>query len=232
VEKFDKPQKAHFVSEPFRKYAQTIPGPQKTFVPEDDAWPGKNEDVQILGQLGNTYILCQVKDGFLMVDQHAAHERIVYEDLRKAIAAGHIERQALLIPHELELTAREKEIVLHKGKQLTRFGIELDHFGGNTFLLRSVPVILKDVQWEIFLSELITELEEKEPEDYAVLNKVLTVMACHGAIRAGYRMKHEEMSNLLSELGETDLPTNCPHGRPTFKHFTYSEIEKMFKRIV
>jgi len=232
IENHGKPQKANYVSEPLWNFARTTQGPRKTFVPEEDAWPGKSEDVQILGQLGNTYILCQVKDGFLMVDQHAAHERIVYEDLKKAIAAGQIEGQALLIPHELELTAREKEIVLQKGNQLTRFGIELDHFGGNTFLLRSVPAMLKDVQWNIFLSELITELGEKELEEYAVLNKVLTIMACHGAIRAGYHMKHEEMSNLLSELGETDLPTNCPHGRPTFKHFTYSEIEKMFKRIV
>jgi DNA mismatch repair protein MutL len=232
TENIDKPQKANFVSEPLWNYSRTIPVPQRPAVPEEDTWPRKNEDVQILGQLGNTYILCQVKDGFLMVDQHAAHERIVYEDLKKAVAIGQIEGQVLLIPQELELTVREKEIVLHKGNQLTRFGIELDYFGGNTFLLRSVPAILKDVQWDIFLSELITELEEKELEDYTVLNKVLTIMACHGAIRAGYHMKHEEMSDILSELGKTDLPTNCPHGRPTFKHFTYSEIEKMFKRIV
>jgi DNA mismatch repair protein MutL len=232
TENLDKPQKANYVSEPLWNYARTIPAPQRPAVQEEDVWPVKNEDVQILGQLGNTYILCQVKDGFLMVDQHAAHERILYEYLKKALAAGQIEGQALLIPHELELTVREKEIVLHKGNQLTRFAIELDHFGGNTFLLRSVPAILKDVQWDIFLSELITELGEKELKDYAVFNKVLTIMACHGAIRAGYHMKYEEMSNLLSELRETDLPTNCPHGRPTFKHFTYPEIEKMFKRIV
>ncbi|MBW2168543.1 MAG: hypothetical protein JRG69_04635, partial [Deltaproteobacteria bacterium] len=232
TENLDRPQKANYVSEPLWNYAQTIPGPQRPAVPEEDAWPGKNEDVEILGQLGNTYILCQVKDGFLMVDQHAAHERIVYENLKKTLGAAQIEGQTLLMPYKLELTVREKEIVLHKGNQLTRFGIELDHFGGNTFLLRSVPAILKDVRWDIFLSELITELGEKELEDYAVLNKVLTIMACHGAIRAGYRMTYEEMSDLLKQLEETDLPTNCPHGRPTFKHFTYSEIERMFKRIV
>jgi DNA mismatch repair protein MutL len=231
IENIDRPQKANYVSEPLWNYARTIPSPQST-VSEEDARPGKNEDVEILGQLGNTYILCQVKDGFLMVDQHAAHERIVYEDLKKAFAAGQIEGQALLIPHELELTAREKEIILHKGNQLTRFGIELDYFGGNTFLLRSVPAILKDVQWDVFMSELIAELGEKEMEDYSFINRVLTIMACHGAIRAGYHMKYEEMSDLLSELEKTNLPTNCPHGRPTFKHFTYSEIEKMFKRIV
>ena len=232
TENLDRPQKANYVSEPLWNYERTIPGPQRPAVPEEDAWPGKNEDVQILGQLGNTYILCQVKDGFLMVDQHAAHERIVYEDLKKTLGSSQIEGQTLLMPYKLELTVREKGIVLHKGNQLTRFGIELDHFGGNTFLLRSVPAILKDVRWDVFYSELITELGEGELEDDAVLNKVLTIMACHGAIRAGYRMTHEEMSDLLKQLEKTDLPTNCPHGRPTFKHFTYSEIERMFKRVV
>jgi DNA mismatch repair protein MutL len=232
TENLDRPQKANYVSEPLWNYTQTIPGPQRPAVPEEDAWLGKNEDVQILGQLGNTYILCQVKDGFLMVDQHAAHERIVYEDLKKSLGASQIEGQILLMPYKLELTVQEKGIVLQKGNQLSHFGIELDHFGGNTFLLRSVPAILKDVRWDVFLSELITELGEGELEDDAVLNKVLTIMACHGAIRAGYRMTHEEMSDLLKQLEETDLPTNCPHGRPTFKHFTYSEIERMFKRIV
>ncbi len=232
TENLDRPQKANYVSEPLWNYTQTIPGPQRPAGAEEDAWLGKNEDVQILGQLGNTYILCQVKDGFLMVDQHAAHERIVYEDLKKSLGASQIEGQILLMPYKLELTVREKGIVLQKGNQLSHFGIELDHFGGNTFLLRSVPAILKDVRWDVFLSELITELGEGELEDDAVLNKVLTIMACHGAIRAGYRMTHEEMSDLLKQLEVTDLPTNCPHGRPTFKHFTYSEIERMFKRIV
>lgn len=231
-ERPDMLRKTDYVSEPLWRYEQTVSVPKRPAVPEENKWPGQSSDLHILGQLGNTYVLCQVKDGFLMVDQHAAHERIVYEDLKNAMAGGHIEGQVLLIPFEVELTAREKEIAFHKGNQLTRFGIEIDHFGGNTFLLRSVPAVLKDVQWDIFLSELIAELGEKEPEEHEALNKVLTVMACHGAIRAGYPMKHEEMSNLLSDLEKTNLPTNCPHGRPTFIHFTYSEIEKMFKRIV
>jgi DNA mismatch repair protein MutL len=134
--------------------------------------------------------------------------------------------------HKLELTMKEKGIVLERGGQLAHFGIELDHFGGNTFLLRSVPAILENADWDSFLSELIAELEEGAQEDDALFDRVLTVMACHGAIRAGYRMTDEEMVHLLNQLGEMDLPTNCPHGRPIFKHFTYYEIEKMFKRVV
>jgi len=190
------------------------------------------EDPQIIGQLGNTYILCQVRDGLLMVDQHAAHERIVYENLKKVSHSSQIEIQALLVPHEVELTLKEKRVVLEKGDHLSRFGIELDHFGGNTFLLRSVPALLKNVQWDSLLSELITGLEAGELEDDALLDKTLTVMACHGAIRAGHRMAHEEMIQLVRQLEEMDLPANCPHGRPVFKRLTYYEIEKMFKRIV
>jgi DNA mismatch repair protein MutL len=92
--------------------------------------------------------------------------------------------------------------------------------------------MLRNVQWDSFLSELIAELEKGNLGDDTVLDKVLTVMACHGAIRAGHRMTNEEMIHLLSQLDEMDLPTNCPHGRPIFKHFTYYEIEKMFKRVL
>jgi DNA mismatch repair protein MutL len=190
------------------------------------------ETPQVIGQLGNTYILCQVRDGLLMVDQHAAHERIVYENLKKRSNNSRIEAQTLLMPFRLELSTKEQRIVLKKRDQLHRFGLELDHFGGNTFLLRSVPAILKNVQWDAFLSELITELEDDKLDDDIVLDKTLTVMACHGAIRAGHPMTQEEISHLLSELEDMEIPTNCPHGRPIFRHFTYYEIEKMFKRIV
>jgi DNA mismatch repair protein MutL len=167
-----------------------------------------------------------------MVDQHAAHERIVYENLKKGAKSSRIEAQTLLIPFKLELSTKEQRIVLKSREQLNRLGIDLDHFGGNTFLLRSVPAILKNVEWDAFLSELITELEDDKLDDDIVLDKALTVMACHGAIRAGHPMTHEEISHLLSELEDMEIPTNCPHGRPIFKHFTYYEIEKMFKRIV
>ncbi|HBF42481.1 MAG TPA: DNA mismatch repair endonuclease MutL [Desulfobacteraceae bacterium] len=187
---------------------------------------------EIIGQLGNTYILCQVSDGLLMVDQHAAHERIVYENLKKGFNASQLEVQNMLVPYKLELTMKEKRIVLEKGEDLYRFGIELDHFGGNTFLLRSVPALLTDTTWDSFISELIAGLEEGELDGDALMDNVLTIMACHGAIRAGQHLTNEEITRLFAQLEEMDLPTNCPHGRPIFKHFSYYEIEKMFKRVV
>jgi DNA mismatch repair protein MutL len=220
------------ISEPVWTYSQTEQSPVVSVEVEECEQPLIRERPQIIGQLGNTYILCQVKDGLLMVDQHAAHERIVYENLKKGVNKSRIEAQTLLIPFRLELSTKEQRIVQEKRDQLNRFGIELDPFGGNTFLLRSVPVILRNVQWDAFLSELLAELDDDTLDEDVVLDKALTVMACHGAIRAGHSMTQEEINHLLRELEDMEIPTNCPHGRPIFKRFTYYEIEKMFKRVV
>ncbi len=188
---------------------------------------------QIIGQLKDTYILCQSDEGLLLVDQHAAHERIVYERLKKAYQSMKIEGQAFLIPHRLEFSLKEGRIIEEKTQQLSQLGVELEHFGGSTFLLRSVPSVLVDAEWEGFLLDLLPVLEEEEDlsQDKA-MDKWLTVMACHGAIRAGKRLSQQEMISLLNQLQEMDLPTNCPHGRPVFRRFSYYEIEKMFKRVV
>ena len=190
------------------------------------------EGPQPIGQLGGTYILCQVKDGLLMVDQHAAHERVVYESLKEGFKTSQIEAQTLLVPYKLELSLKEKRIVLENMDRLSHFGIELDHFGGNTFLLRSVPTLLENVEWNSFLSELIAELGEGQAGEAGFLDKTLKIMACHGAIRAGQGLTRDKMTHLLRQLEQMDLPTNCPHGRPIFKHFTFHEIQKMFRRIV
>jgi DNA mismatch repair protein MutL len=222
-----------FVSEPYGSYSRIeldIAPRVETKVYEQSI---ATEVPQVIGQLGDTYILCQVRDGLLMVDQHAAHERVLYEILKKGFDTSRIEAQGLLIPHKLELSLKEKKTVLEKGERLSRLGIDLDHFGGTTFLLRSVPVILMNrTDWDLFVSELIAELEEGDLEQGSVLDKVLSLMACHGALRAGHRLTQEEMTRLIGQLEEMELPTNCPHGRPIFRHFTFREIEKMFKRIV
>ncbi len=187
---------------------------------------------RIIGQLGYTYILCETSSGLMMVDQHAAHERIVYEHLKKSIAAERIEIQTLLIPHELELSTKETRIMLERGEELRRFGLEFSHFGGNTFLLTAVPALLERVDWPSFASELIPELAEGTTDEGALFDACIMLMACHGAIRAGQRLNQDEMERLLTELGEMDLPTHCPHGRPVFREVPYHELEKMFKRVL
>ena len=188
---------------------------------------------QIIGQLRDTYILCQSDEGLLLVDQHAAHERIVYESLKKAYQIMKIEGQAFLIPHRLEFSLKEGRVIEENMHQLNQLGVELEHFGGSTFLLRSVPSILVDAEWEGFILDLVPVMEKEDDlsKDKA-MDKTLTVMACHGAIRAGKRLSQQEMISLVNQLQEMDLPTNCPHGRPIFKRFSFYEIEKMFKRVI
>ncbi|MBW1769234.1 MAG: hypothetical protein JRJ65_19585 [Deltaproteobacteria bacterium] len=138
-----------------------------------------------------------------------------------------------MIPHKLELSLKDGRVIMKRLDQLTRLGLEIEHFGGNTFLLRAVPSILVNVQWDEFMLELIQLLEnEGDFTNDRALDRLLTIMACHGAIRAGKRLSQEEMNRLLDQLEEMDLPTHCPHGRPIFRKFSYYEIEKMFKRVV
>ncbi|MBW2093638.1 MAG: DNA mismatch repair endonuclease MutL [Deltaproteobacteria bacterium] len=215
------PAQAEFI--PARHGTTQGPGPPRD-TPRDEP--------AIIGNLGNTYILCQAREGLLMVDQHAAHERVVYEKIRNDFGQGKVQTQALLVPLKLEFSLKEAKILAEKGSLLSRFGIELEHFGGNTFLLREVPALLSRVNWEDFLSELIPDLEKGMLQDQAAVDEMFMLMACHSAIRARHSLTHEEMSHLLRQLLEMDLPSNCPHGRPIFRYLTYAEIEKMFKRVV
>jgi len=188
---------------------------------------------RVLGQLKETYILCQAKDGLLMIDQHAAHERIVYETIKRSFRDSKVEGQPFLIPPKLEFSLKEADVVQGKMDQLAKFGVEIEPFGGNTFLLRSVPAVLVNGKWNEFLKDLILLLEEEaDLTNDKAMDRMLTAMACHGAIRAGQPLSFGEMVTLLKQLSETELSTNCPHGRPVIKKFTYAEIERMFKRVL
>ena len=222
-----------FLAEPESTYAGALtekPAPRKEgfgdhLIPEERA--------QVLGQLKGTYILCQVRDGLVIFDQHAAHERVVYETLKNSFRNSNLESQAFLIPYKFELSLKESQVLLKKQDHLLSLGLEIDHFGGNTFLLRSVPTILVNVKWESFLGELIPMIEKEGDLTQArILDGLLTLMACHGAIRAGQRLTRGEMDLLLEQLEGMDLPTHCPHGRPILKKFNDYALEKMFKRVV
>jgi DNA mismatch repair protein MutL len=133
----------------------------------------------------------------------------------------------------VDFSPSESRTILKKTEELTELGIRLEHFGGGTFMVRSVPNILVDVHWESFLRELIPVIEEQGiVKGDQVVDRLLALMACHGAIRAGQRLSHEKMVSLVEQLDEVEVPTNCPHGRPVFKRLSFYEIEKMFRRVV
>jgi len=222
-------------SEPVRHYGQEVPaffGKEKPPPPVQTAF--YESPFRVIGQLRNTYILCQTEDGLLMIDQHAAHERIVFERLKKDMSSSQSRTQPFLIPKSIDLTVDEARVLEENASALEGLGLELENFGGSTYVLRSIPSHLVDADSEKLVKELLAVLKEKagnlrkgEP-----LDEVLAVMACHGAIRAGKPMSEREMVSLVDQLLGTELPTNCPHGRPVQKKISWGELERMFKRVV
>ena len=190
------------------------------------------EDLEIIGQFHGTYVICQGSRGFVVIDQHAAHERIVYEQLKKR--AGHIESQRLLMPETVEVGFAEARILENLIPRLDELGLEVEPFGGNTFVVKAVPVLLDDRN----VARIITELVEKAAEtgletDFeTVLDECRMVMACHHAVRANQRLSEEQIRQMLIQLDRCEDPSHCPHGRPTWIHWTVKDLEKAFKRIV
>jgi DNA mismatch repair protein MutL len=225
------------VSEPPWEYSSALTTAKETPLfgkVETFQRPLVKEYPRLIGQFKDTYLLFQADDGLLMIDQHAAHERILYEALKKNYADLKIDIQPFLIPVKIETSLKDGRVILEKMNQLKGIGLELEHFGGNTFLLRAVPSILANTDWERFISDLMPVLE-KDGNSLTVdktIDDLLIIMACHGAIKAGQRLSQREMTHLLEELDKLNLPTNCPHGRPVFKKFSYYDIEKMFKRVI
>lgn len=226
-------EKPHpFVSENQGTYG-ILPEPRARFqepdLPEERPL---EEKPFVIGQLAHTYILCETPRGLLIVDQHAAHERILYETLSSSMNRSQVEVQGLLIPLELELSPGDRQTALARAEELQALGIHLEHFGGNTFLLTGVPVWLEHVPWERALPELLSELNNTGKPREALIDRMVMLMACHGAIRAGQPLSRQEMDRLLMDLGHKQLPTHCPHGRPIFMEFSHLDMEKMFKRVV
>lgn len=197
-----------------------------------DLQGSREEDYRVVGQLRGTYIVLEDAGGFVLMDQHAAHERVLYDALSRSSDSSRIETQAFLIPPTVDLSVKDAGTLTQRLGELLGLGFEVEPFGGTTFLIRSVPAVLANVGWEKFFCDLIPVLEEGPSSQSAVLDRLLTVMACHGAIRAGDRLSQEEMARLVRQLFATGLPAHCPHGRPTLRRFGFDEIERTFRRVV
>lgn len=190
-------------------------------------------DMNPLSQLLGTYILCEANDRLILIDQHAAHERIGFEKLMLQFQKGSIPTQPLLVPETFDLKASDTEIFKGYLDELKDFGFEIDFFGGNTFVLKSMPILLEGkINFRHFISNLIDDIKETG-ELISLKDKlhhVLATMACHGQIRAHHNLSREEMSALLKELDEYQFTDFCPHGRPVSIEVSLEEIEKWFKR--
>ncbi len=186
-----------------------------------------------LGQILDTYILAVAPDGALvLVDQHAAHERLTEERLRAEFMAGRVAAQPLLVPVVVDFSPSEASRLLGEADMLARLGLEIEAFGPGAILVRAVPAALKTPDAAMLLRDLAEELAESETPLAleARLDAALARLACHRSIRAGRRLAREEMSALLREMETTPRAATCSHGRPTFLRLSRAELEKMFGR--
>jgi DNA mismatch repair protein MutL len=183
-------------------------------------------------QLHETYIVAQTSDGLVIVDQHAAHERIVYERLKAALAKAGVARQILLIPEIVELDEADVERLLGRADELSRYGLAIESFGPGAVAVRETPSLLGAIDAAGLLRDLaehMAEWEETLPLERRLLH-VAATMACHGSVRAGRRLRGEEMNALLREMETTPNSGQCNHGRPTYVELKLNDIERLFGR--
>jgi DNA mismatch repair protein MutL len=183
-------------------------------------------------QVHDTFIIAETETSLVIVDQHAAHERLVYERLKKAFANGGLSRQMLLIPEVVELDADAADRLAGAAAELERLGLVVEAFGQSAVIVREVPALLGQGNIQGLLRDLADELAEGEGSLVVSerLDHVLSTMACHGSVRAGRRLNAEEMNALLRDMEETPFSGQCNHGRPTYVELKLADIEKLFQR--
>ena len=183
-------------------------------------------------QVHDTFIIAETETSLVIVDQHAAHERLVYERLKKAFANGGLSRQMLLIPEVVELDAKAADRLAGAAVELERLGLVVEAFGPSAVIVREMPALLGQGNIQGLLRDLADELAEGEGSLVVSerLDHVLSTMACHGSVRAGRRLNAEEMNALLRDMEETPFSGQCNHGRPTYVELKLADIEKLFQR--
>jgi DNA mismatch repair protein MutL len=184
-------------------------------------------------QIHDSFIIEQTDDGFVIVDQHALHERILYEDLSRRISAGKLESQRLLIPESFEVTDAQADALRTNAKLIGLLGIELVPFGPKTMAIQAFPTLLARAAPVDFVQDLTDLLTDKagELDPERLLDEVLNMAACKAAIKAGQKLSSSEIVQLLADRQRTESAGRCPHGRPTTIKFSISDLEKQFKRI-
>jgi DNA mismatch repair protein MutL len=183
-------------------------------------------------QLHGTYILAETANGIVLVDQHAAHERLVYERMKTALAATGVARQILLLPEIVELDAASAARLAARADELAEFGLVLEAFGPGAVIVREVPALIPGLEIQALVRDLADELAEWD--DALALKEriehVCGTLACHSSVRAGRRLSGAEMDALLRQMEATPNSGQCNHGRPTYVTLALSDIERLFGR--
>ncbi|MFN2354675.1 MAG: DNA mismatch repair endonuclease MutL [Desulfopila sp.] len=219
--------------------ASTPAAEQPTAAPTHSFVPGKGSDsrptchnLQIIGQFKNLYIFCRAGDNLLVIDQHAAHERILYEKLRKQYTSARVASQNLLFPETVELSPFQIELVESNSEELARMGFTVAEFGGNSYVLSAVPALAgQGTARDIFFDVLEGFGSEGDKHSHGgKLENILATMACKAAVKSGDTLSLQEIDALLNTMAQADLFSHCPHGRPVLRYFSEDDIKKWFHR--
>jgi DNA mismatch repair protein MutL len=226
AEDIDYVNRQNELNEPPAYYGKTA---QKNIMPDIQ----KHPDIKVIGQFLKTYIICEKDNEIILIDQHAAHERILFEKLKNKEKTSATASQRLLIPEVLETGFAEAEAIKSLMPDMLKIGLEIEPFGKNTFAVKAIPAFLSEKQTAPIILDVAEQLIEKGggKQIENVLDSTLILIACHGAIRANKELSETEMKAIIFELFKCEIPLKCPHGRPTLIKMTQKEIEKLFKRI-
>jgi len=186
-----------------------------------------------LGQFRDTFIIAVDDEGVAIIDQHVAHERVLFERVMEKLTAGRLESQRLLVPITLDVPASAHQALMDRVAALAQFGFEIESFGATTIKVTAVPALLKTEDCSKALLALAEDLEglDRGAKVQDALQRIAATTACHAAVKANYPLTYEKMTHILDELRATAYSTVCPHGRPVMLRLTRREIEKNFDRI-
>ena len=190
--------------------------------------------MRVIGQFHNTYIVCESEAGLILIDQHAAHERVLFEQFSARSTGAQKSAQRLLVAETVELGYREAGVLEKMIPELNELGLDIEPFGGNTFVVKAVPVLLAGREIKPVLIEIVEKIAQvgAAPGLAETLDQSRMVLACHAAIRANQALSQTQIQGLLTGLDGCRNPSHCPHGRPTWIHWEIRNLEKSFKRVV
>ena len=191
-------------------------------------------EMRLIGQVNKTYIIAETSGGMLIIDQHAAHERVVYEKFMGMYGASDIKTQNLINVQIIELPAKESLILSSNLSEFKRYGFDIETFGKDTFIVRTVPVILGKVRSKYMIRDIVEDFINlsKSEKISEISEKIIITMSCRAAIKGGEELTAHSIKALIDELAKTENPFTCPHGRPTIINMSVAELEKKFKRVV
>jgi len=217
--------------------APIAPGPIAPFAPIAPATEGAIaptiKPLIPLGQFRDTFIIAVDEDGIAIIDQHVAHERVLFERITQRLTAGRLESQRLLEPLIISLSPGGRQALLGHRADLERLGFDVEEFGGDTMRVSAYPAVLRSEECETALRTLAEDLEgfDRGSRVEEAIKRIAATMACHAAVKANYPLTAEKMAHILDELRQTAYSTICPHGRPVMLRLTRREVEKNFQRI-